>query len=136
MIQLHGSESAEYCDALLARVSVPVIKAFNVKQLANPSRLMTYTRTSYFILDLDKNHNPRGRVTTVTAQREALWSAGATLRAKGYRIFLAGGLDPGNVHEAVRRVAPYGVDVAAGVEASPGVKDPVAVRRLVSEVRR
>ncbi len=51
-------------------------------------------------------------------------------------LVLAGGLNPGNVAEAVRRVAPDVVDVASGVEASPGVKDPSKIAAFVREVRR
>jgi phosphoribosylanthranilate isomerase len=136
MIQLHGQESPEYCSALLARVSLPIIKALGAQQLSDPSRLLAYTRTSYFMLDLDKNHNPGRRMRNGNGTRERLWSAATALRAKGYRIFLAGGLSPASVRDAVRRVAPYGVDVAAGVESSPGVKDPGALRRFISEVKQ
>lgn len=51
------------------------------------------------------------------------------------KILLAGGLRPGNVAEAVRRVRPWGVDVASGVESGSGQKDPVAVARFVVEAR-
>ena len=51
-------------------------------------------------------------------------------------LVLAGGLNPGNVAEAVRRVRPHVVDVASGVEASPGVKDPAKIAAFVREVRR
>ncbi|HEY3348534.1 MAG TPA: hypothetical protein VGM13_02010 [Thermoanaerobaculia bacterium] len=51
-------------------------------------------------------------------------------------LVLAGGLNPGNVAEAVRRVRPDVVDVASGVEASPGVKDPSKIAAFVREVRR
>ncbi|AUV82605.1 N-(5'-phosphoribosyl)anthranilate isomerase [Salinigranum rubrum] len=51
-------------------------------------------------------------------------------------VVLAGGLTPENVTEAVRTAAPYGVDVASGVESEGGTKDPAAVRRFVRAVRR
>jgi phosphoribosylanthranilate isomerase len=51
-------------------------------------------------------------------------------------LVLAGGLNPGNVAGAVRRVRPEVVDVASGVEASPGVKDPSKIAAFVREVRR
>lgn len=51
------------------------------------------------------------------------------------RWILAGGLSPANVAEAIDRLRPYGVDVASGVEASPGVKDHAAVDRFVAAAK-
>ena len=133
LVQLHGVESPEYCSALLKRLSRPVIKAFRVDELSDFRILREYTKTSYFMLDLDKNHNPAKRLN---GHREALWATASTLRGQGYRIFLAGGLNPDNVQEAVRRVDPYGIDVASGVEKSPGVKDTEAVTRFITEARK
>ncbi len=133
MIQLHGCETPEYCDALLSGLSLPVIKAFTMSQLPSADVLRRYTRTSYFMLDLDKNYNI---VSRLNGHRDRLWSTAAALRNKGYRIFLAGGLNPENVREAVKRVAPFGIDVASGIEKSPGVKDAQALSRFIAEAKR
>jgi phosphoribosylanthranilate isomerase len=60
------------------------------------------------------------------------WGAVGDLVTK-HKILLAGGLGPDNVAEAVRRVRPWGVDVASGVEAEPARKDPDAIARFVAE---
>lgn len=51
-------------------------------------------------------------------------------------LILAGGLTPENVSEAIARVHPYAVDVASGVESSPGIKDEIRMRRFFEAVRR
>jgi phosphoribosylanthranilate isomerase len=49
----------------------------------------------------------------------------------GVRLMVAGGLTADNVGDAIRRIRPWGVDVATGVESSPGHKDPTKLRRFI-----
>ncbi len=69
----------------------------------------------------------KGRATDWDAARRA---------ALSHRIILAGGLKVENVAAAVRIVRPYGIDVASGVESSPGKKDHERLREFIQEVRR
>jgi len=62
------------------------------------------------------------------------WSLAVEL-ARAERVFLAGGLDPQTVGDAVRQVRPFAVDVASGTESAPGIKDPERVRAFIQAVR-
>ena len=51
------------------------------------------------------------------------------------RVFLAGGIKPANVQQAIQQVHPYGIDLCSGVEATPGAKDPQRIDALMKAVR-
>jgi phosphoribosylanthranilate isomerase len=67
--------------------------------------------------------------------RVADWQAAAQL-APRTRLVLAGGLNPGNVAQALAAVRPWGVDVSSGVESAPGTKDPSLIAAFIAAVRR
>ena len=68
------------------------------------------------------------------AGKQADWTIAESLAAKT-RLMLAGGLTPGNVGAAIRKVRPWGVDVSSGVERSRGVKDPDRIEAFIKAVR-
>jgi phosphoribosylanthranilate isomerase len=122
-VQLHGGESAAYC----RQVRRPVIKGVRVKDERSLAGLKAF-RVSGFLLDAYQEGKPGGTGKTFN------WDLALAARAFG-PLILAGGLDAGNVAEAIRRVRPYGVDVVSGVEASPGVKDAKKIRAFVQAVQ-
>jgi phosphoribosylanthranilate isomerase len=63
------------------------------------------------------------------------WTIAAQLRRKHPKLMLAGGLTPDNVAAAIAQVNPFAVDVASGVEASPGKKDHDKVRRFIANAK-
>ena len=118
-VQLHGAEPPE----LLARLLPHAYKAIRVR---DASSLVEARRFGgeHVLLDAYVAGMPGG-----TGARFD-WALAAEL-AQERKVTLAGGLEPGNVAAAVARVQPFCVDVASGVEAAPGRKDPDKVRDFV-----
>jgi len=122
LAQLHGDETSEMLKALSGKA----FKAFR----GVPQSVDGFAGECAPALLVDASVRGAYGGTGVTAD----WRSAAEL-AKHYPILLAGGLTSENVAEAVRRVKPWGVDVASGVESVPGVKDPVRMRAFVKAVR-
>ncbi len=123
-IQLHGDESPEFVRALGPRA----FKAFAVACADDIALAATYPGD---LLLVDARVAGQRGGTGVQIDPDLV----APL-ARVRRVLLAGGLRPDNVAEAVRRVGPRGVDVASGVESSPGIKDEGKTQRFVEEARR
>jgi phosphoribosylanthranilate isomerase len=121
-VQLHGTESAEYCLA----VGRPVIKAATVES-SDGSSVRDVPADALLLLDA---HDPLRRGGT---GRTIDWDAAAEM-ARRRPVILSGGLRPDNVSDAISRVRPYAVDVSSGVERHPGEKDPDKLRAFVAAV--
>lgn len=126
-VQLHGDEPPEACSGY----GVPVIKALRVRGPEDVERARAYVGVGDVAALLLDGAAPGYGGGGVGFD----WSLVARLAEAGVPVLVAGGLHPGNVQEAVRATRPYGVDVASGVEASPGIKDADAVRAFVRAVR-
>jgi len=137
-IQLHGDETPSYI-AGLARLSpspLRIVRAFRLADAASIARM------DRFVTEAARLGSPLHAVL-VDAHVPGL--AGGTGRSipfdvleqvsEPFRVILAGGLTPENVGERVARVRPWMVDVASGVESSPGVKDMSRVCRFVEAAR-
>jgi phosphoribosylanthranilate isomerase len=123
LAQLHGDETSEMVQSLYGRA----FKAFR----GVPQSINGFAREEAPALLVDASVKGSYGGTGTTAD----WNGAGTL-AKHYPILLAGGLTPENVAQAVRRVNPWGVDVASGVESSPGVKDAAKMRAFAQAVKR
>ena len=124
LIQLHGEESLDFAKRIgLERI----IKAFRVgdKSVDIPEG---WKEAHGILLDTYVKGAYGGTGKTFN------WDIAEGLAERGFRIFLAGGLNPDNVEEAIKRVKPYAVDVSSGVEKSPGVKDEAKVRDFAKKV--
>jgi phosphoribosylanthranilate isomerase len=128
-LQLHGDESPATV-AQLARVA-PVFKALRVGPDFSAVTLESYPGVSGFLFDtadaMAGQYGGTGRLADWGVAQQA---------ARSYRVILAGGLNADNVAAAILQVRPYGVDVASGVEASPGAKDHAQLHEFVREARR
>jgi phosphoribosylanthranilate isomerase len=128
MLQLHGEEGPSYCDEARRRTGLRLMKAARVRDRAAVRALSAY-RTDFHLLD---SHVP-GRHGGTGERFD--WELAAE-HPREPPLVLSGGLDPDNVAEAIEVARPYAVDVASGVEATPGRKDPEKLRRFFESVER
>ncbi|MBI5185263.1 MAG: phosphoribosylanthranilate isomerase [Nitrospinae bacterium] len=114
-VQFHGDEAPDSCMEVMES-GYKVLKAVRVKDRESLHALSGYSFVNGILLDSYSRevYGGSGEKFDWTLAREA---------GKFGRIILAGGLNPGNVAEAIREAEPYGVDVSSGVEKSPGIKD-------------
>lgn len=123
-IQLHGNESPDLVSKLRARTKLFVIKALRVGPDFLPETAAEF-ETDAILLDA---YSPS--VYGGTGEMFD-WKVAKTVKYRTKRLFLAGGLKPGNVADAVSLLRPFAVDVASGVESSPGIKDPKRVESFI-----
>ena len=124
VLQLHGDETPEYCKRL---ADWPLIKVLRIDKSGIPQNLEEYS-VQGFLLDT------RDDALFGGTGKSFDWDLARSI--KRFRpIILAGGLRPDNVREAIRVVAPYGVDVCSGVESAPGKKDRSKLMQFMKEVR-
>ncbi len=124
-VQLHGDESHEYCRALKDRF---VIKALRVSSDFMPESVAEYEAGAIMLDAFDRTaRGGTGRIFD--------WSLARRSRELAPKLFLAGGLSPENVADAIKAVGPYAVDACSALEYRPGHKDARRVRAFVSAVR-
>lgn len=126
ILQLHGDEGPAYAREAARRTGAKVMKAMPARDAAAVRDLERF-HTDFHLLDA---HVPGLRGGT---GENFDWELAR--RHSGHSpLVLSGGLNPENVGDAVAAVEPFAVDVASGVEASPGVKDPERVEAFFDAV--
>jgi phosphoribosylanthranilate isomerase len=121
-VQLHGDEGPAFCAEVGRRTGAKVIKAVAVRSGADLQALARF-RTDLHLLDAGAGGGRAWDWALVAGRRSSV------------PAILAGGLTPENVAAGIAAVRPWGVDVASGVEAAPGVKDPAKLEAFFAAVR-
>ncbi|MGC8871510.1 MAG: phosphoribosylanthranilate isomerase [Caldimicrobium sp.] len=127
LIQLHGNETPDFGK----RIGFErIIKAFRVRDKINFQELEAWKEAKALLLDtyLEGVFGGTGKAFNWELAREAV--------RKGFKIFLAGGLKPENILEAIEIVKPYGIDLSSGVEEYPGKKDHRKIEELFERLSK
>jgi len=124
LLQFHGDEPSDFC----TQFGVMSLKALRVRD-AESLRQLEHFHTDAFLLDAWSKTGLGGTGEIFN------WDLAVEAKKIGKPIFLAGGLTPGNVADAVKKVEPFAVDVSSGVESAPGKKDAAKVRAFVAAVK-
>ena len=125
-VQLHGDESPDYCRELAPQTSV--IKTLAVSDSFDPKLACEYQ--VYAIMLDTRDNRLRGGTGRVFD-----WSIAQQVNRLVPKLYLAGGLSPENVEEAINRVRPYAVDACSALEDRPGTKNHERMRAFIDTVR-
>ena len=130
MIQLHGSETPEYCKQVTELTQLPIIKAIRVKDESSLETIPQYKdAVKYILLDAFVEGEAGGTGESFN------WDLALKAVDLGIPIFLAGGLTPENVEEAIEKVRPFAVDTSSGVERLQRKKDYEKMKTFIRNAR-
>ena len=119
LVQLHGHESEEYVEYVKRTLDRPVIKAYKASEEGALEKA-AQSSADYVMID-----------SGAGSGKKFDWSI---LKDFKRDYFLAGGLDPESVGEAIRMLEPFAVDVSSGVE-TDGIKDEKKIAEFINAVR-
>ena len=133
MLQLHGQETPERVVMVRTRFGLPVMKALPIEERADLSPIRLYAGVAdRLIFDA---RPPREATRPGGLGKSFDWTLLAGIDP-GVPFMLSGGLDAGNVADALRITRAPAVDVSSGVERKPGDKDPDKIRAFVRAARQ
>lgn len=130
-VQLHGDESPEFCDQLRQHLpAIELIKALRIRTVEALMQANAYTTwVDTLLLDAYDPTLPGGTGKTLD------WSTLSQFQP-ACPWFLAGGLTPDNILDALSQTQPQGIDLSSGVEYSPGNKNLLEVARLFTKLQQ
>ena len=123
LLQFHGDETSDFC----TQFGLMSVKALRVRDAESLKQLENFN-TDAFLLDAYSKSGLGG------TGEKFNWDLAVAAQKNGKPIFLAGGLTPENVGDAVKQVRPFAVDVSSGVEFAPGKKDAGKVIAFIQAV--
>ncbi|MEZ5121517.1 MAG: phosphoribosylanthranilate isomerase [Solirubrobacterales bacterium] len=121
LVQLHGDEGPAFCSEVARRTGAKVIRAVRVRDAGDVRALDAFRSVDYHLLDSARSG-------------ETVDPALLRVRRADIPLVLAGGLTPANVGAAIAAAGPFAVDVARGVEAEPGRKEPARLEAFFAAV--
>ncbi|MFN3765570.1 MAG: phosphoribosylanthranilate isomerase [Aliihoeflea sp.] len=131
MLQLHGQETPARVAEVKARFGLPVMKAFSVSAAADLEGIAPYRGVAdRFLFDA---RPPKGSDLPGGNGVSFDWRLLAALDP-GLEYMLSGGLNAGNIADALRQANPPGIDISSGVESAPGIKDPALIAKFFEAV--
>jgi phosphoribosylanthranilate isomerase len=130
-VQLHGDHTPEDARTVTERMEVSVIRAVRVAAEEDLAVIASFRGAATHVL-LDAKVEGLAGGTGKTFP----WTLAKRAASFGLPVFLAGGLTPDNVRQAVAETQPFAVDVASGVEKSPKRKDLEKMKKFIEEAKR
>ncbi len=127
-VQFHGDEAPEFCDKVKGSTGLMTIKAFRVKGGFQTSDMKAY-ETNAVLLDAFSEKTRGG------TGRRFDWDIAIRAKKTGHAVILSGGLNPGNIADAIKKVNPYAVDASSGLEREPGIKDHEKIKAFIERAK-
>jgi phosphoribosylanthranilate isomerase len=135
-IQLLCQEAPEFIQAMRQHTDCQIWKTIHLPASSYRTTMEEYIEAGVDALLVDSSDDSEGFLRLGGTGKLTDWQAAATIvREASVPVFLAGGIDPDNVRQAVMTVRPHGIDLCSGVEAVKGQKDPEKLRLLVENFR-
>ena len=125
-VQLHGNESNIYISVLKKKNNVTIIKAIDIGDKNDLQKIELYSEADFFLFDYKSKHNelPGGNATSFD------WSILKNINiSKPW--FISGGINKNNIHNLLKILNPYGIDISSGVEDRPGIKNVNKIKEIV-----